>query len=163
MCCRSISQLNRWFSELSKLIPNFKRLIIFFNVTFVNCWDYRFKNYFGIPPWGSKPAALNAAELLEYIEIMQLLTDLGLCRIKGIMVRWARSEALALSSKYGQNSKLQCWDRGFREQFLCWNSYWHPHWYLVENLLYDWGCSSAGRAHDWQSWGQGFEPPQLHY
>src|SRR6266545_3955336 len=25
-----------------------------------------------------------------------------------------------------------------------------------------WGCSSAGRAQGWQSWGQGFEPPQLH-
>jgi hypothetical protein len=25
-----------------------------------------------------------------------------------------------------------------------------------------WGCSSAGRAQGWQSWGQGFDPPQLH-
>jgi hypothetical protein len=25
-----------------------------------------------------------------------------------------------------------------------------------------WGCSSVGRAQGWQSWGQGFEPPQLH-
>jgi hypothetical protein len=26
-----------------------------------------------------------------------------------------------------------------------------------------WGCSSAGRAQGWQSWGQGFESPQLHH
>jgi hypothetical protein len=25
-----------------------------------------------------------------------------------------------------------------------------------------WGCSSVGRAQGWQSWGQGFESPQLH-
>ena len=25
-----------------------------------------------------------------------------------------------------------------------------------------WGCSSTGRAFDWQSKGRGFEPPQLH-
>src|SRR5262245_46497722 len=29
-------------------------------------------------------------------------------------------------------------------------------------LQSSWGCSSAGRAQGWQSWGQGFEPPQLH-
>src|SRR2546430_16221166 len=26
-----------------------------------------------------------------------------------------------------------------------------------------WGCSSVGRAQGWQSWGQGFESPQLHH
>src|SRR5512145_1331734 len=25
-----------------------------------------------------------------------------------------------------------------------------------------WGCSSVGRAQGWQSWGQGFDSPQLH-
>jgi hypothetical protein len=25
-----------------------------------------------------------------------------------------------------------------------------------------WGCSSAGRAPEWHSGGQGFDPPQLH-
>src|SRR5215468_4333006 len=29
-------------------------------------------------------------------------------------------------------------------------------------LQSSWGCSSVGRAQGWQSWGQGFEPPQLH-
>src|SRR6266436_1071443 len=29
-------------------------------------------------------------------------------------------------------------------------------------LHLSWGCSSVGRAQGWQSWGQGFEPPQLH-
>src|SRR5262245_22560441 len=29
-------------------------------------------------------------------------------------------------------------------------------------LALPWGCSSVGRAQGWQSWGQGFEPPQLH-
>src|SRR5215813_7631506 len=29
-------------------------------------------------------------------------------------------------------------------------------------LRSSWGCSSVGRAQGWQSWGQGFEPPQLH-
>ncbi len=26
-----------------------------------------------------------------------------------------------------------------------------------------WGCSSVGRAREWHSRGQGFDPPQLHY
>ena len=26
-----------------------------------------------------------------------------------------------------------------------------------------WGISSAGRAHDWQSWGQRFDPAMLHH
>lgn len=30
-------------------------------------------------------------------------------------------------------------------------------------MIFNWGCSSAGRASGWQSEGQGFEPPQLHY
>ncbi len=29
-------------------------------------------------------------------------------------------------------------------------------------LTVAWGCSSVGRAQGWQSWGQGFESPQLH-
>ena len=28
------------------------------------------------------------------------------------------------------------------------------------NIL--WGCSSIGRASDWQSEGKGFDPPHLH-
>ena len=30
------------------------------------------------------------------------------------------------------------------------------------NLVNLWGCSSVGRAQGWQSWGQGFDSPQLH-
>ncbi len=29
-------------------------------------------------------------------------------------------------------------------------------------MVAPWGCSSVGRAQGWQSWGQGFESPQLH-
>ena len=28
--------------------------------------------------------------------------------------------------------------------------------------LKQWGIGAVGSAHDWQSWGQGFEPPMLH-
>ena len=40
-------------------------------------------------------------------------------------------------------------------------SYWHamsPFAILNKKR----GCSSAGRAHDWQSWGRRFDPVQLH-
>ena len=30
------------------------------------------------------------------------------------------------------------------------------------NVMSLWGCSSVGRAQGWQSWGQGFDSPQLH-
>ncbi len=29
--------------------------------------------------------------------------------------------------------------------------------------FFEWGCSSAGRAHEWHSWGRGFDPHQLHH
>src|SRR5215470_3203797 len=29
--------------------------------------------------------------------------------------------------------------------------------------FFAWGCSSVGRAQGWQSWGQGFDSPQLHH
>src|SRR3990172_3563433 len=34
--------------------------------------------------------------------------------------------------------------------------------YFPAKKVHLWGCSSAGRAQGWQSWGQGFDPPQLH-
>src|SRR3990172_9294004 len=34
--------------------------------------------------------------------------------------------------------------------------------YFPAKEVHLWGCSSAGRAQGWQSWGQGFDPPQLH-
>jgi hypothetical protein len=33
---------------------------------------------------------------------------------------------------------------------------------LGRNSLKTWGCSSVGRAREWHSRGQGFDPPQLH-
>ena len=30
------------------------------------------------------------------------------------------------------------------------------------NIIFQWGCSSAGRARRWQCRGQGFDPPHLH-
>src|SRR3970040_3199928 len=35
--------------------------------------------------------------------------------------------------------------------------------YFPAKEVHLWGCSSAGRAQGWQSWGQGFESPQLHH
>ena len=34
---------------------------------------------------------------------------------------------------------------------------------LPHNIDWTWGCSSAGRAREWHSRGQGFNPPHLHY
>src|SRR2546425_3070815 len=36
-----------------------------------------------------------------------------------------------------------------------------PHRLVGESLA--WGCSSVGRAQGWQSWGQGFDSPQLQH